>query len=214
MSFAQITSLPSERESYKILSMDKKVLRRKALSCRRSLSKEKIEKKSEKIKERLFNLSVFKQAKVVLFYLSLPEEVQTYSMIKAAFRINKRVALPVVKNVNRREIIPFEIKNPEPELILGPFKIPQPKPSECYPLSLEEIDLVVVPGVAFDERGNRLGFGAGFYDRFLKKLTHQTKFVGLAFECQLTDKIPSEKHDISMDYVVTEERVISCFSKK
>lgn len=188
--------------------MQKKTLRRYALSIRRSLSQEIIKRKSGKIQEKLFNLPLFKGAGVILFYISLPDEVQTYKMIKDSLRIGKRVAVPAV-NLEKREIIPFELKNPGFKLVSGPFGIPQPRESDCCPLLIEDIDLVVVPGVAFDKQGKRIGFGKGFYDRFLSRLT-DAKSVALAFECQIFDKVPCEKHDIPVDFIITEKQVIEC----
>jgi len=184
-------------------------LRRYALALRRSLTQKEIQEKSEKIWQNLFNLPLFARAGVVLFYIALPDEVQTHKMIETTLRMGRRVAVPVV-DPGARKIIPFEIKSPQAELIPGPFGVLQPKEKDRYSISVEEIDLVIVPGVAFDPQGRRLGFGAGFYDRFLHKLPFHTKFIALTFECQLMDEIPCEEHDITVDYVITEKRVICC----
>lgn len=189
--------------------MDKKVLRRQALSARRSLSKEEVQIKSRKIEANLFNLSVFLRANLVLFYLSLPEEVQTYSMIQSTLERGKRVAVPVIADLKEKEILPCEIR-PGVKLVPGPLGVPQPESSHRYPVEPESIDLVIVPGVAFDKEGGRVGFGAGFYDRFLGELPPRSKFVALAFECQLVDRVPREEHDMCVDCIVTEKRLIDC----
>jgi len=189
--------------------MKKKVVRRSALNKRRNLSSREIEEKSERIKKRLFDFPLFKKAKFILYYISLPEEVQTYYMIKDSLKMGKRVAVPTVNQV-KKEIIPFEIKNPEFKLISGAFGVLEPAEDERHPISLGEIEVVIVPGVAFDKKGSRLGFGGGFYDRLLSRLSPQTGSVALAFECQIIDKVPCEEHDVSVDYIITEERIIRC----
>jgi len=189
--------------------MQKKILRRYALSIRRGLSQEAIKRKSKKIQKNLFNLSLFKRAGVVLFYLSLPDEVQTYGMIKDSLKIGKRIAVPVV-DLEKGEIVPFEVKTPEFKLVSGPFGISEPAENNRYPLVVEEIDLVVVPGIAFDKQGKRIGFGKGFYDRFLSRLIN-VKTVALAFECQIFGEVPYEEYDIPVDFIITEKRVINCY---
>lgn len=189
--------------------MKKKVVRKNTLNIRSSLSSSEIEEKSEKIRKNLFALSLFKEAKLVLFYISLPEEVQTSGMLRDCLRGGRRVAVPTV-NCAKRRIVPFEVKDPGFKLVCGPFDIPEPAKDDRYPVCLEEIDLVIVPGVAFDTRGGRVGFGGGFYDRLLNKLSSQARSIALAFECQIIDRVPREKHDILVDYIVTEKRIICC----
>jgi len=192
--------------------MEKNLLRKNALKLRRGLSKEEIEGKSEKIRRLFLNFPPFKKAKMVLFYLSLAEEVQTYKMIEDALKMGKRVAVPTV-SLKKNEIVPFEIKNPRCRLVQGPFNVPEPASCERYPVFLEEIDLVVVPGVAFDKKGGRIGFGGGFYDRLLvrfSEIKNEVKFVGLAFECQIVERVPREQHDVLVDFIITEKRVIFC----
>lgn len=189
--------------------MRKDLLRQKFLNIRRSLSSLEVEENSDKVREILFNLPLFKEVKVILFYISLAKEVQTYRMIENVLRGGKRVAVPVVDST-KEKIIPFEIKNSCCRLVPGFLGISEPQESERYPISLQEIEMVVVPGVVFDLKGGRLGFGKGFYDRFLNKLSSQAKSVALAFECQIIEKIPCEEHDIAVNYIITEKRSICC----
>jgi len=179
--------------------MEKNLLRKNALKLRRGLSKEEIEGKSEKIRRLFLNFPPF-------------EEVQTYKMIEDALKMGKRIAVPTV-SLKKNEIVPFEIKNPRCRLVQGPFNVPEPASCERYPVFLEEIDLVVVPGVAFDKEGGRIGFGGGFYDRLLvrfSEIKNEVKFVGLAFECQIVERVPREQHDVLVDFIITEKRVIFC----
>jgi len=190
--------------------LEKGLLRKKILFLRRCLSYQEIQKKSDRIRKELFLLPVFRQASRVLFYLSLRDEVQTQEMIKEALRLNKTVAVPLVK-LKERDILPVKLKSYDEEgLFIGSLGIPQPKRDLWQTLSPDEIDLVIVPGVAFDERGNRIGFGMGFYDRFLKRKSSRTKTVALAFELQLVPIIPSQPYDVPVDYIITEKRVINC----
>jgi len=191
---------------------EKAKLRQQSLASRRSLRQEEIHQKSEIIWQNLSRLPLFKKAGVVLFYIALPDEVQTQKMMDSALKMGKRIAVPVIER-HGREIKPFEIKSACLDLVPGPFGIMQPMEKDRIPLSLEEIDLVIVPGIAFDEQGERLGFGAGFYDRFLRNLPSYTRFVALAFECQLVKKIPCQDHDVPMHYIVTEKRVILCHNE-
>ncbi|MEA3485271.1 MAG: 5-formyltetrahydrofolate cyclo-ligase [Candidatus Aerophobetes bacterium] len=188
---------------------EKALLRKRILSLRRSLSYEETGRKSDKVKERLFGLSVFYEARVILFYLSLPDEVQTQQMIKVALKLNKIVGVPLVK-LKERDILPVELKSFNEGLTVGPLGIPQPEEGRYQPLSLNKIDLVIIPGIVFDARGNRIGFGMGFYDRFLKRISSRARAVALAFELQLVSTIPSQLHDIQVDYIITEKRVIKC----
>ncbi|MBC7190490.1 5-formyltetrahydrofolate cyclo-ligase [Candidatus Aerophobetes bacterium] len=187
----------------------KKTIRKQILEKRRSLCPEEIEEKSREIEKNLFSLPFFKRARTVFFYLALPEEVQTYSMIKKCLKMGKRVGVPVV-DLQKKEIVPVEIKNSACKLINGPFGVKEPDPSSCFPLPLEEIELVIVPGVAFDLQGGRIGFGGGFYDRFLRKLSPEVIFVALSFSCQIVTHLPCEGHDVPVNYIVTEDGVITC----
>lgn len=122
-------------------------------------------------------------------------------MIKRALAEGKRVALPKVKG-NGLEL--FEIREFEKEVSPGVWGIPEP--NEHNRIILEAVDLVIVPGLAFDERGDRLGYGAGFYDKLLA--SHVKPTVALAFEVQMVKQVPAVQHDIRINKIVTEKRVI------
>jgi len=106
-----------------------------------------------------------------------------------------------------------ELKNYEKELTTGDYGIPCPKKKCQRPVSCELVDLVIVPGVVFDERGYRLGYGKGFYDKFLGGLGKKVTTVGLAFDLQVIRKVPKKKHDVKLDKIVTESRTISIDKK-
>lgn len=182
-------------------------LRRDIKKIRGNLSKEEVFEKSKKIKKRLFQMDEFKKADNVLFYVSYDNEVITHEMIKEYLSGGKRVFVPVTDKQNRC----LNISRLErwDDLVMGAYGILEPKMESMKEVSIDIIDLVIVPGVAFDESGNRLGHGMGYYDSFLKK-SDKVASIGLAFEFQVVDFVPFEKHDMSLDKIITEERVIDC----
>lgn len=189
--------------------MEKVNLRSRMLKRRRSEASEEIERKSYLIWERLLTFALFLKGRGVLFYLALEDEVQTRPMIEAALGMGKRISVPLI-NEEKREILPSILKDPNQELTPGAWGILEPKRKFYRPFPLEEIDLAIVPGVAFDEAGNRLGFGRGFYDKFLSRLAERVSFVALAFEFQVVKSLPSRSHDVAVDYIITEKRIIKC----
>ena len=179
------------------------------LKRRRLESSEEIERKSYRVREKLLTFDLFLKGRGILFYLALEDEVQTRPMIEAALGMGKRISVPLIDE-EEREIVPSILKDPDKELTPGPWGILEPKREFYHPQPLEEIDLVIVPGVAFDEAGNRLGFGRGFYDKFLRRLPERVSFVALAFELQVVKSLPSRSHDVAVDYIITEKRIIKC----
>ncbi len=187
----------------------KSLLRKRILALRRSQSPQAIKRKSDEIRQKLFENRQFSEAGTILFYLALADEVQTEKMIEDSLKLGKKVAVPLIDSQNNQILI-SELKNPEKELAAGTLGILQPKKNFYRALKKGELELIIVPGVAFDKRGNRLGFGKGFYDRFLKKTPGRTKSIALAFELQLVDNVPSQSHDAPVDYIITEKRIIEC----
>ena len=187
----------------------KSLLRKRILALRRSQSPQAIERKSDEIKRKLLGTAQFSEAGWILFYLALADEVQTEKPIEESLKLGKRVAVPLIDSRNNQILI-SELKDPERELEPGTLGILQPKKNFYRPLKIKKLELVIVPGVAFDKRGNRLGFGKGFYDRFLKKTPDGTKSIALAFELQLVDDIRPQSHDVTVDYIITEKRIIDC----
>ncbi len=178
-----------------------KILRKQVLAVRDRLSQQQRQNKSREIEERLFLLAEFKSARTVMFFASFRTEVDTAPMIRRALTFGKRVVLPKVKDT---ELALFEIADFSTDVSPGAWGIPEPR--ERKPVALDEIDLIVVPGAAFDRWGNRLGYGAGFYDRLLSEFPKMT--VALAFEAQILPRVPSELHDVPVRKIVSELRVI------
>jgi len=186
--------------------MKKEEIRKKILSLRDSQTEEEMRTKSELIQKRVFNLPEFKKAKTILFYVSMRSEVRTEQMIKQALKQGKRIVVPK-SNVKERKLILSELKDFD-ELESGTFNIPEPKKEFFRLVSPEELDLIIVPGVVFDKDGDRIGYGMGFYDNFLSSLKKRIPVVGLAYELQIVDDITVHDKDVTVDKVVTEERII------
>ncbi len=158
--------------------------------------------KSRIIFDRLFRLPEFRKALTILFYFPFNGEVNTVEMIKQAQKLGKRIGLPRIMR-DKKRIIPAIVDSLEEDLETGPYGIKQPKTNRLQALRLENLDMVIVPGVAFDKRNNRLGRGGGYYDRFLKSLPSLIPTVGLAFDFQIVDHLPQqEKHDIPVTKVL------------
>lgn len=176
-------------------------LRKKAVDSRDNLPPDVRGAKSREIEERLCSLPDFRAAGVIMFFASFRSEVETGPMIRRALLAGKRVILPKVKG---RDLALFEIKDIDRDVSPGAWGIPEPV--ESRPARLTDIDLIITPGAAFDERGNRLGYGAGFYDRILSAFSGTT--IALAFEAQIVPEVPVDKHDVPVEKIVTEKRVI------
>jgi 5-formyltetrahydrofolate cyclo-ligase len=180
----------------------KRKLREEVIKKLRSHKEDERLKKSSRIAKKLFSLREFFKAKTILFYLSFDGEVDTVRMIKNTIKQGKRVAVPVICK-ETKEIVPSVIKDYDSELKTGPYGISHPKEEYIRPIPLESIDLVIVPGLAFDVAGNRLGRGMGYYDRFLSRLPKDVPTIGLAFDFQMVYNFPPlEPHDFSVTKVL------------
>jgi 5-formyltetrahydrofolate cyclo-ligase len=162
--------------------------------------------KNALIKKSLFLLPEFIDAKTIFFYASFRSEVETLSMIKESLNAGKRVTLPKVVKEKRRLML-YEIKNMD-ELSSGYMGIPEPSSSDERLVGIDEVDIVLIPGAAFDLSGNRLGYGGGYYDILLSERKKKVPIVALAYEEQIVDSIPPEAHDVKVDIIITDRRVI------
>jgi 5-formyltetrahydrofolate cyclo-ligase len=176
-------------------------LRKLVAEARDGLTPEERLTKSREIENRLFRLPEFIGSSVIMFFASFRSEVDTVPMMRRALAEGKRVVLPKIQGKN---LVLFEIRDFDKDISSGTWGIPEPH--ENNRIALDAVDLMIVPGLAFDERGNRLGYGAGFYDRLLASFTKTT--VALAFEVQMVSEVPAAKHDIAIKKIMTEKRVI------
>jgi 5-formyltetrahydrofolate cyclo-ligase len=179
---------------------DKGSLRTYYLKLLKGQNKEECLRKSRLIAEQFWELPVIQRARSILFYASMPGEVDTLAMIEKAIFKGKRVALPIVEQ-NKGELIPTLISSME-DVHKGTYGIAEPHFNPDKRLVLKDIDAVVVPGLAFDKYHHRLGRGAGYYDRFLSTLPKTVSTVGLAFDFQLTESLPTEAHDVRLQQII------------
>lgn len=180
--------------------MNKSTVRKEVFERLKGLNSKERKEKSDIIKEKLFSLSEYKKAEVVLFYVSMSLEVNTWDMIRESIKIGKRICLPVI--VSSDKMLASEIKDLNKELKKGRLGIYQPKLEYLRPLNEGSINLAIVPGVAFDKSNYRIGHGKGFYDRFLKKLSPGITTIGLAFKCQFFESLPKNLHDIPVSKLI------------
>ncbi len=189
-----------------VVHMRKTTLRSHVLSLRSAQSPREREEKSNAIAMRVLASVEWINARTIMLYASTPREVHTTQLIESALREGKRVCLPAQESASA-PINAYAIRSMD-ELERGSLGFVQPPALHSRLVSKKNIDVVIVPGVAFDEKGNRLGRGMHFYDDFLAGM-HAVK-IGLAFELQIVENVPTEAHDVPVDLVVTEKRLFRC----
>ncbi len=187
--------------------MDKPRWRAQALERRRMLATAKRVLLSADILGRLFALPEMAAAHWVHFYVSTGSEVETRGMIAHALMQKKRVTVPRVDVAGGRLEL-FEIESTVRDLVPGFHGILEPRGDGRAPVAATQMELLVVPGVAYDAAGNRIGRGGGYYDRLLMELRDRVPIVAPAFECQIVERLPAEDHDQPVEIIVTEKRVI------
>lgn len=173
--------------------IDKRELRKKIKAMKQILLESEKREAAERAFARLENAAAFMMANHILMYHSLPDELSTHSFLKK-WSDRKHFYLPRVNGVNL-DILPYD----ESRLELGAFHIEEPTGNSIY--DIDDIELIIVPAIAYDRKGNRLGRGKGFYDRLLNE-TKATK-IGIAYEFQIVDEVPVESHDVPMDIVIS-----------
>jgi 5-formyltetrahydrofolate cyclo-ligase len=185
----------------------KQYIRRSIRAVRRGLSEAERLACSRRIWERVIALPCYQHARVVLGYMAFDHEVLTDDLMQQAMASGKQIVLPMVQ-VDREGMTLYAIEDIEHDVAPGYRGILEPRPQRTRAVAPETLELALIPGVAFDLRGGRLGFGAGFYDRLLSRLPRDIPTAGLAFDFQVIPRLPSQPHDIILDAVVTERCVI------
>ncbi len=183
----------------------KQVIREQAHANRKAqVNKDEL---SRIICQKFMQLPEYAAARTVMFYVDVRTEVRTRHDLPDALTHGKKIVVPycVDKDLELFHLVSMD------ELATGAFKILEPHPElrdrADKKVSIDELDLIMVPGVAFDQRGGRMGHGFGFYDRLLENARVDTPLVALAFECQLFEEIPTAGHDIFMDKIITEQAI-------
>ncbi|MEM6473335.1 MAG: 5-formyltetrahydrofolate cyclo-ligase [Planctomycetota bacterium] len=190
-------------------TLSKESIRKRCLRERRLLSDRR--ERSEQCCARMISFNEFQEAQCILWYVDLKSELQTRVALQAELRRGER-----------RCIVPFcegeslglvEIRRWE-DLESGAFGILEPRRElRSHSVAVDEIDVALIPGVAFDSRGGRIGYGKGYYDRLLRNTPSRMLRVGIAFECQIVTQIDLQAHDVRMHRIVTESRAIDCVGR-
>ncbi len=186
-----------KRKKKEVLS-EKSLIRQNIWYKKQHISEKEKEIEAEEVFEKIESLPEFQTANTILMYWSLPDELPTHNFI-IKWSKKKQMLLPVVKE-NEMLIKPFSTKN---ELTQGSLGTWEPSVQKEY---INKIDLVIVPGIAFDKNKSRLGRGKGYYDKYF--VNRHIKKIGIGFDFQLIEKVPTEAYDIKMDKIITRSRII------
>ena len=185
--------------------MDKAQLRRQLQNCLLAIPSEQRSEKSRKACRNLLSISQFQSASTIMMYLSLPHEADTSEAILHAWQLGKTVAVPKV-SWRQRHMIAVQINSLETGISTEASGLKNP--ISGVPMPFEEIDLVVTPALGFDRKGNRLGRGGSYYDRFFANTELKASRCGFGFAEQLVETIPVAEHDEPVDLLVTDEEIV------
>ena len=187
--------------------MEKNILRKEMIEKRRQLDGQEREKAGAAAADQLIKLALWDEADWVFLYCAVRGEFPTDAIRDAAFAAGKRVAAPV--SLENGIMHFYELRSRE-DVQIGKYHIPEPRRQDQEVVPTERT-IVLVPGTAFSEAGDRMGYGGGYYDRYLKQADGIS--IGLAYEFQVLAVIPREEHDVRLSLLVTEERICSCKMK-
>jgi 5-formyltetrahydrofolate cyclo-ligase len=187
------------------IDLDKQALRKRVLAARDALSADQRRAKSEAVCRRLVALPELAGAATLLAFASFRSEVDTRPLIEWCLAHGVVVGLPRV--VGRHQMESFAITDPGHDVVEGYCSIPEPRDGLAR-LSPRQVDVVVVPGAAFDPQGGRIGYGGGFYDTYLRRVPERAARIAVAFDLQIVDAVPRAAHDLAVAAVVTESRVL------
>ncbi len=197
---------PSANPTPPPIHAEKKALRARIVAALRAQDAATRQAQSADLCARILASDFYRAARAVMLFIPMPEEVDLLPIARDCLASGRRVLAPRIA-WESRSLEPACISDLDQDLRPGRMGIREPGPA-CPGISPEQIDLVLVPGVAFDSRAQRLGRGGGFYDRFLSRREIRAQRVGVAFDLQIVDRIPREPHDAVLDAVVTPTRVI------
>jgi 5-formyltetrahydrofolate cyclo-ligase len=188
---------------------DKDSLRKELLRKREAIPPEVRKIKDRLIREGMSSLEELQKAGTLFFFASFRSEVDTMEMIRNSLAEGMKVVLPKVER-SRKALDLYEVRDVG-ELTPGYMGIPEPSViTEDRQAAVDKVDVVIIPGAAFDLTGNRIGYGGGYYDRLLSDLKSNIPIIAPAYEEQIADSIPAEPHDKKVNIIVTDRRVIHC----
>lgn len=185
----------------------KKSVRKRMFDKRNEMNLSQVQELSRKIVNTLTKVPIFKQSNNIMLYLSFNNEVDSYELIEYCLGNKKCVIVPYC-NKEGKQIIPAKIENFEKQLVKNDYGFLESKLEYIKPEPIDSIDLIIIPGLAFDKRCYRIGYGTGYYDRFLGKVNSKIPTIGLVFDYQIIDSAEVDEFDIPLDYVITERRII------
>ncbi|MDX2435291.1 MAG: 5-formyltetrahydrofolate cyclo-ligase [Desulfobacterales bacterium] len=195
-------------EGMDMVNDERQMLRNKILGARDLLSASERHEKSSSAIQNFWSLPEMKHWSTLFIYVNFRSELETLELIHRCLSQGKRVAVPLVEALTF-SMIPLLIQDPEKDLVPGYYDIPEPDPQKCLRVEAREIDAAVIPGSVFDIHGGRLGYGGGYYDRFLVNDAPQAKRIGFAFEMQVVENVPVQPHDQPLDILITEKRTVN-----
>lgn len=191
------------------MKIRKQQLRKQVLAQRFALSKRARGNYSIQAANHLMQFEALAACRTVMVFYPFRDEIDTRPFLVDAQSRGQEVWLPYTDLVTK-QIIPY-VYTGEECLKLGTYGIYEPDTAICRPADVSALDAVILPGSAFDRKGGRLGYGGGYYDRFLASLTHRPLLIGLAFDMQIVEEVPKEPHDFRVQYVATESGVFATF---
>ena len=184
--------------------MDKNIVRKEVLHTRYNMSNELRKLKDKLIYDLFINSDLYKKAKDIFIYVSFGSEVSTHEIINKAISDKKNIYVPKT-DINKKEMIAVKINN-FAELNVDNYGILEPISVDKEKIA-SDFDTIVMPGVAFDKEGNRIGYGGGYYDKYLEKNIFKAKKIALAYEEQILEKIETDYHDIKVDFIINTEKI-------
>jgi 5-formyltetrahydrofolate cyclo-ligase len=185
----------------------KEQIRKEMAKAINGLTERQRTERTRAIESRLFDFANFLEARIALLYVDTDCEVRTKSILRRAYDFNKIVVLPCF-DAERHKVAILKVDSLDKDLRTGARGVLEPNPDRCKPVPIQKIDIAIIPGQAFDEKGGRVGSGRGYYDRFIPELPATTRKVALAFEEQILPLIPTESHDRHVDIIITDKRII------
>ncbi len=185
----------------------KQEIRDEILKVVTSLKADVLSAKTKEIEGRLFEFANFLEARIALLYTPAAGEVDTMQIIERSYMYNKIIVLPAFDEETCQMTL-LKVDDPAKDLVQGPRGNLEPDPARCKVVPIDCLDIAIIPGLAMDEKGGRIGLGKGYYDRLIPDLPITTRKVGLVFEDQIRSAVPMESHDKYVDIVITESRVI------
>lgn len=166
-----------------------------------------LDEKQKIIENNFMGFANFLESRTALLYTERSSEIPTAAIIKRSLDLKKQIVLPVLFN-SKRSINLLKINNYDKDLVKRKLNILEPDPKTCTKIPIDQIDIALIPGLAFDEKGGRIGFGQGFYNRLITKLPETTRKVAIAFEEQIVKQIHMESRKYNVDIIITDKRVI------